>query len=295
MSSIETLDQIKKLVEDKVEESRLVEFKQDISDPHDVIKEVTAFSNADGGELIIGIIEKDSVAVGLNPIKKKGIGERIAQIIEHNTEPKLEHFKIIVIDDDNDESRAYVVVGAEKSPKAPHMDTKEHRYYVRRDKRSVPMLDNEIKALLFRRSHALSLVSEIASNKGIAQKTIRRVNELTGLKNGVRKPFLFIPLKTEAWKAFQYSGYASIVDTQILVKLVSAYNLVHEINSIIEFTNITFSNQIITTPIDNNRLDIGIYGPALIRDRLQELNGRLTDIEGLLGGSSLQKRNAENL
>lgn len=56
MRNIETLGDIKKLIEDKVE-SKFLEFKEEIDKPEKIVKEVTAFANADGGELVIGIRE----------------------------------------------------------------------------------------------------------------------------------------------------------------------------------------------------------------------------------------------
>jgi hypothetical protein len=284
MTAIETLDQIKKLVEDRVEESKFIEFKQDISDPHSVTKEVTAFSNADGGELIVGVIDKDGVATGLSPIKKERVAERIAQIIEHKTEPKLEDFRILVIDDDRDESTGYVVVKAGRSSKAPHMDTNEFRYYVRREKRSVPMLDSEVKALLVRRGHTWSLMSEIKTNLDIAEKAIKHVSNLMQFTLGSRRPSLFFLLRTEAWRAFQYSGYASIVATDVMNKLVSVYNLVDEINNIIEFTNVRLTNETIAAPVEGVLPDHGIYVPILIDLKMRELKRCLEDLATSLRG-----------
>ena len=90
------------------------------------------------------------------------------------------------------------------------MDTKEHRYYIRRDNRSVLMLDNEVKSLLFRRGILQSLLIEIKSNLELINKTWSFIDNLTQINEVRRKPSLFIQLKNEAWRAFQYSGYSYI-------------------------------------------------------------------------------------
>ena len=217
------------------------------------------------------------MAKELKPVEKKGVKERIAQIIDSNTEPKLEDYEIIiVIDDDTDESRAYVVVRVKKAQKPPTWTLKKHKYYIRRGNRSVLTLDNEVKSLLFRRGILQSLLIEIKSNLELINKTWNFIDNLTQINEERRKPSLFIPLKNEAWRAFQYSGYSYITLPEILNKLVDAYNLIHEINNIIDLNNhIAFkdaSSQVVATPIHSKDPEAEIYIPALIRNKLQERN-----------------------
>ncbi|MCD6099016.1 MAG: ATP-binding protein [Candidatus Marinimicrobia bacterium] len=289
MGRIETFEDIKRLVEDHIEENMYVEFKKEFLRPANrIVKEIVAFANARGGELIIGIEERDGTAAGLSPIEKRpGIREQIAQVIDTNTDPKLEDYEIIVIDDEEDTSKAYVVVRVKKSPKAPHMDTSSHKYYIRRGNRAEPMIDNEVRGLLFRRGIMRNLLMEIESNIELIIKTIQFVDGILYSEPKKRKPYLFVPLKEEAWRSFIYSGYSYIAPPEVLNKLTSAYNLIHEVNSIINAVNVhpyinMYSNINVTTPIDENYPTIGEYVPSLIRDKLMEISKELHEVKELL-------------
>ena len=222
--NIETFENIKRLIENRAEENRYLEFKGELPRPANrIVKEVVAFANAEGGELVIGIKEQNSAAAELNPIeKRRGIREQIAQVIDTNTDPKLENYEIISINDENDDSRAYVVIRVKKSPKAPHMDTSSHKYYIRRDNRAEPMIDSEVRALLFKRGITRNLLIEIGSNIELITKTMKFVNNLLSSDPQKRKPYLFVPLKDEAWRSFVYSGYSYIAPPEVLSKLISA-------------------------------------------------------------------------
>ena len=283
MPNIGTFEDIKRLVENNVEENMYLEFKKELPrQVNKIVKEIVAFANAEGGELVIGIEEQNSTAGRLNPIEKRpGIREQIAQVIDTNTDPKLEGYEIIVIDDEDDNSKAYVVVRVKKSPKAPHMDTSNHRYYVRRGNRTDPMLDSEVRALLFRRGIMRNLLMEIESNMELITKTMKFVDDLLLSDPKKRKPYLFVPLKDEAWRSFIYSGYSYIAPPEVLSKLISVYNLIHEVNSIINAANV-HPYIYITTPIDKNHPTIGTYVPSLINDKLGKISSELHEMKELL-------------
>jgi len=283
MERIETFEDIKRLVEDHIEENMYLEFKKEFPRPaNKIVKEIVAFANAEGGELVIEIEEQDGTAARLSPIEKRpGIKEQIAQIIDTNTDPKLENYEIIVIDDEEDTSKAYVVVRVKKSPKAPHMDTSSHNYYIRRGNRAEPMIDSEVRALLFRRGIMRNLLMEIENNIELITKTMKFVDELLRSEPKKRKPYLFVPLKEEAWRSFIYSGYSYVAPPEVLNKLTSAYNQIHEVNSIINAANL-LPHIIVTTPIDENSPTIGEYVPSLIEDKLMEISKGLHEVKKLL-------------
>jgi hypothetical protein len=124
---------------------------------------------------------------------------------------------------------------------------------------------------------------EIGSNIDLIEKTWNFIDNLIVIKPEKRKPCLFIPLKSEAWRAFLYSGYSSVTPPEILSKLVDAYNLIHEINSIIELNNTTgferIESQVISSPILDKDPKHILYIPALIRDKLRELSRYLREVE----------------
>lgn len=87
------------LIENKIPESHTLEYKRETYKKNDkgkkeLLKDLAAFANADGGDLIIGIAEnEDGVATALTGIEKAKIGqelERLEQIARSNFEPKIE-------------------------------------------------------------------------------------------------------------------------------------------------------------------------------------------------------------
>jgi hypothetical protein len=78
-------------------ESITLEFKRDLpggtdKDKHELLKDVCALANADGGDLVFGIEESDGVAAALAPIATEASDaakRRISQVLEAGIEPRL--------------------------------------------------------------------------------------------------------------------------------------------------------------------------------------------------------------
>jgi hypothetical protein len=78
-------------------ESITLEFKRDLPgssdrDKQELLKDVCALANADGGDLVFGIEERDGVAAGIAPIATEAADaaqRRISQVLEAGAEPRI--------------------------------------------------------------------------------------------------------------------------------------------------------------------------------------------------------------
>jgi predicted HTH transcriptional regulator len=94
-----TKDDIQELVDDSVEESKELEYKQYL-DPKKkeknkniLLAEVTSFANSRGGDLIVGISENNGVPQNLGGIPLNKSADKTVEtwgnILRRQTEPKL--------------------------------------------------------------------------------------------------------------------------------------------------------------------------------------------------------------
>ena len=133
-----TLEEIRKLVDEKIAEDRNLDFKERPYDASDrgraeVIKDITAFLNADGGYLIIGISEDGSrradhfVSVTDPESVRRSILDRCLQCID----PRPPHLNIAC--KTVDENRV-VIIHVPESDRKPHCGRPdaEHHYFWRR-------------------------------------------------------------------------------------------------------------------------------------------------------------------
>jgi hypothetical protein len=161
METPANIEGLERLVAQKVQESLHLDYKRGaaLGPGHrdELIKDVTAFSNADGGLLIYGIEE-----VGHIPMKLDGgipnaqmNREWIDQILSTNIEPPLTDLEIRQIPANS--SASYYVIRVAKSFRGPHQAS-DKKYYKRYNFRSCPMDHYEIFDVANRRSRAPALV-----------------------------------------------------------------------------------------------------------------------------------------
>ncbi|MDB6008602.1 MAG: putative transcriptional regulator [Gammaproteobacteria bacterium] len=124
-------------------ESDIVEFKQEIKERQQFLKDVAAFANTRGGTLFIGIVDgtKEIVGVdGAKPDRRDGFDRGLRDSIRQNIQPSPD----VVIDypqtNDRFVARVFVPAGRE-----PH--SFEGRYYVREGSQSRFVTNGEIARL----------------------------------------------------------------------------------------------------------------------------------------------------
>jgi Putative DNA-binding domain len=155
MLKLETKDDLQRLIIDGVEESLTLDYKASAalgkSDVHrnELCKDVTAFANSAGGQIVFGIEEDKQKPTklddGVDPSITK---EWIEQIVDSNIQPRIEGLSIQPIPLGNGQC-AYVITIPQATTYAPHM-ARDRRYYQRQNFQCVPMEDYQIRDALRR-------------------------------------------------------------------------------------------------------------------------------------------------
>ncbi|MCX5830149.1 MAG: ATP-binding protein [Deltaproteobacteria bacterium] len=177
-----SIAEIQNLIDDEIQESLHLDYKDSRAltkkNKDEIIKDVTAFANADGGVIIYGVQEKGYLPVTIDSgVDNSEINrEWIDQIISTNTTPPIEGVQILQIPL-NKENSVYVIL-VPKTYRGPHQAT-DKRYYKRYNFRSCPMDHYEIFDIARRRSKAPRLVSVDVETKGqLFQVVIKNISDL---------------------------------------------------------------------------------------------------------------------
>jgi hypothetical protein len=144
------------LVQNGATESNSLEFKRQAygnteADKKEFLKDVTAFANSMGGDLILGIDEQDGVAAGLVPLTNNPENEvdRLNQILRTGTDPPLLGVSVVAVQAD---SGACIIVRVPRSALAPHRVTAYNtsRFFVRHGRAAVEATIDELRNLFGR-------------------------------------------------------------------------------------------------------------------------------------------------
>ena len=124
----------------------------------ELCKDVSAFANSAGGQIIYGIEERDRKPVKVDQ-GSDVTREWIEQVIDSNVQPRIEGLLITPVPVGNGR-HAYVLTIPQASGRAPHQ-APDHKYYKRQNFQSVPMEDYEIRDA-FRRATTPDLYVELS-------------------------------------------------------------------------------------------------------------------------------------
>ena len=146
-----TLDDIKCLVEEEIDENNFIEYKSKLDkngEKRHIPRTVCGFANSDGGLLIYGFDEEKEGFDKIQGVELNNSWEREKQrlidIIRDNIEPYID-VGIEKLDLENNKS--LIIIKTSKSWIAPHRVKRGDRkdFYIRRNGRTEPMEFNEIK------------------------------------------------------------------------------------------------------------------------------------------------------
>jgi hypothetical protein len=116
-----------------------------------ILAELVAFANADGGTLILGLHETDDEpkeAARLEALPDcEGLAKRLFDATEDVVEPRLLGLQSRALTADSTAGSGYVILRVDKSPLGPHRLKTTRDFYVRRGERAAKMDVREIKDL----------------------------------------------------------------------------------------------------------------------------------------------------
>jgi hypothetical protein len=164
----EQFEDVQKLVDAGQQEQIDLEFKSEPwTDRRELAKDISAMANAQGGHILVGVVEAEvppdgentgpskapKVASDIKPVENPDVEKgRIEQWCAGYTAPRfVPHVYAL-----EREGVSVLVVRVPRSQHAPHMvtDQKEYRYWVRVGARAEIMTDEEIRRAIRRTDHA---------------------------------------------------------------------------------------------------------------------------------------------
>ena len=159
LSEVEFSD-IQNLKDAKIEESAILDYKEQMISDDKLVKHVTAFSNTSGGDLIFGIKERGG---GRYPVDIPGIEdnvnkERLEQIIISNIRPRI-GVQFHEIDIPNSD-RIILIIRISEGQNQPYYDIRSHKYYKRYNYEAIPMDEFEIESLYQKRFFGASKLAK---------------------------------------------------------------------------------------------------------------------------------------
>ena len=173
MLKLETKADLQRLVDDDIPESLTLDYKaspalaKDGSSRNELCKDVSAFANSAGGQIVYGIVEKKHDKPASLDEGSDIPREWIEQIIGLNIQPRIGGIVITPIDAGNGRNAFVITIPASSTAhQAP-----DKKYYRRFNFESVPMHDYEIRDVMKR-----STTSELAVILTIANNNRTRLN-----------------------------------------------------------------------------------------------------------------------
>jgi hypothetical protein len=164
-ADIERLIELQRQEDDRIEFKNSFKGKDDYASLSDterqraldsIAREVIAFLNTRGGDLIVGIDESDaprSAAAKIQRIKHPAVAaDRISRGLAALIEPAQTNITLRGVVSPEDESEGVLVIRAEPSVRAPHRSKRTLECYARRGSESVPMPMDEIQDLTINRT-----------------------------------------------------------------------------------------------------------------------------------------------
>jgi hypothetical protein len=176
MLKLESKADFERLISDGIQESLTLEYKASAAlsreQRNEICKDVSAFANSAGGQIVYGIIEKDGMplrvddGVDTTAITK----EWIEQIIDSNVQPRIDGLRIHAVPLGSARS-AYAITIPPATTYAPHQ-APDNKYYHRQNFQSVPMEDYQIRDALRRETVAKPYVEFSLDGGGTAGVTV---------------------------------------------------------------------------------------------------------------------------
>lgn len=134
----ESILDITKLIENKVQESTILDYKQEIGSNKELCKDISSFANSEGGKIIYGVSEVNEVPKDIMWLNKSGNKERIQQVISAGIRPHLK-IRIYSIENPEDDTKEIVVVDVPAGQSRPYRVEATKKRYCRENTVSGPV------------------------------------------------------------------------------------------------------------------------------------------------------------
>lgn len=249
-----TKEDLENLVRNHKQEDSFLDFKRDLygktdTDKKELLKDVSAFANGSGGEIIIGIEEDNySQAKTLCGFTTTNISvekNRIEQIIMNGLEPKLDTFKVRYIYIGN--HKFVMIIRIEHSPLFPHMVSFQrfNKFYIRKSDKNLLLDVYELRNLFLKSENFMQEIRKYNQDK------IKNILEKNAILPTIDAPKIlinFIPFDAFTRQTYldlaksnlkinfpeQRINFDGLLAYQMNDKGINSYAQIHR-NGIIEF------------------------------------------------------------
>lgn len=155
------------------EEGRFLEFKSDIKidtteEKREFLADISSFSNANGGDLILGVIEKDGIAKSINGISIENTDkfkQRIENLVRDSIAPNIPPIKFQIIRLSS--GKYLVVISIIESFNKPHSITlnKSLRVYSRNSSGKCPLDIFDIKDIILGSADVIKKINDFRNSR----------------------------------------------------------------------------------------------------------------------------------
>lgn len=161
-------------------ESITVEWKESLSDTKGIMKSISAFSNTEGGKIVVGVSEKDGSPVGVQI--GKGAIENLVNVISQHTDPKV-HPRITV---SKIEDKDIIVIEVKQSSHKPVLS--DGVPYVRVGKSSMKMSKDDHESLILEKhKERLQFDKEICKHATLEDLDKNKIKWYLNKREEIRK------------------------------------------------------------------------------------------------------------
>ena len=177
---------LKRLIEDQIKESLTLDYKASPAlgktdkQRDELCKDVTAFANSAGGQIVVGVEENKHVPTkvddGADPTITK---EWVEQVIDSRIQPRIEGLIITPIQ--LAKGLGFVITIPQAKSRAPHQ-APDKKYYKRQNFQCVPMEDYEIRDALRRATTPELFVALRLGNPKVEFDPLAEISKPIGLQ-----------------------------------------------------------------------------------------------------------------
>ena len=142
----DTLAGIKRLVNERVTETRHLDFKRQLNNADDLADDLVALANAGGGVLIVGVgTDNTDHAASLHEQPLMVIEQQVVQAAREGIDEPM-RIEPVAVPGDTDPGRGFLVVTVPPSDRTPHISVKRGRILHRVGTHNKPMTRRELGA-----------------------------------------------------------------------------------------------------------------------------------------------------